>query len=183
MDGRLMLGFVVLGDVASQGSKNGFAIYRGSAKKGTREFTGRIAIVETGKDRLDSWREAIKCAARDAVGQDASASEFPLQGPVKVRVTFSLNGPRRIPAERLGWPCVKPDVDKYVRGALDALTMSGIWGDDGQAVVVNSAKVYRLLPEPGAVFELYQLPESSAEVVKDQIRYGEVFRRFAGVEA
>lgn len=178
-----MLGFVVLGDVASQGSKNGFAIYRGSAKKGTREFTGRVAIVETGKDRLDSWRNAIKAAAREAVGQDAVAEEFPITGPVGVRVTFSLSGPRRIPAERLGWPCVKPDVDKYVRGALDALTMSGIWGDDGQAVVVNSAKVYRLLPEPGAVFELYQLTEFSADTHKDQVRYGPVFRRFSGIEA
>lgn len=178
-----MLGFVVLGDVAQQGSKNGFAIYRGSVKNGTREFTGRVAIVEAGKDRLDSWRNAIKRAARDAVGQDASASEFPLRGPVGVRVTFSLTGPHRVPADRLGWPCVKPDVDKYLRGALDALTMAGIWGDDGQAVSVHSTKVYRLMDEPGAVFELYQLSACSAADVKDTVRAGTVFRRFLGDEA
>lgn len=178
MSDRLMLGFVALGTVTAQGSKNAFPIYRGSAKNGTREFTGKVALVETAKDDLDAWRLRIKLAARKAVGLDAPAAEFPLCGPVRVSVTFSVPTPKRVPKDRLGWPCVKPDVDKYTRAALDALTMAGIWGDDGQAVITEATKVYGLLPEPGVVVGVYALDADSARRAKDRVRLGSVFERF-----
>jgi Holliday junction resolvase RusA-like endonuclease len=183
MSGRLVLGFVTLGHVAPQGSKNSFPIYRGSAKDGTREFTGRVALVESGKSKLDPWREAIKVDARAAVGLDAPASEFPLRGPVRVSVTFSVPTPKRVPADRLGWPAVKPDVDKYVRAVLDALTMSGVWIDDGQAVMVQATKVYGLLDSPGAVVEVYALDAEASAVAKALVRAREVLRRFVRISA
>jgi Holliday junction resolvase RusA-like endonuclease len=182
MSGRLVLGFVTLGDVTPQGSKNPFPIYRGSARNGTREFTGRVALVESAKDRLDPWREAIKADARAAVGLDADASEFPLQGPVRVTVTFSVPAPKRIPADRLGWPSVKPDVDKYVRAVLDALTMSGIWKDDGQAVMVQAVKVYGLLETPGVVVEVYALDAEASRTAKALVAARRVLCRFLGNE-
>lgn len=178
MTARMMTGFVVLGALATQGSKNGFAIYRGSEAKGTREFTGKIAMVETDL-KLPAWRQLVKDAARASVGTYADASEFPLRGPVRVCVTFSVPAPKRVPGSRRGWPMVKPDVDKYVRAVLDAITLAGNnWIDDGQAVEVEALKAYDLLPAPGVVVTLYALDEDEAEAAKLKARAQIVFRRF-----
>ncbi|MEV0237596.1 RusA family crossover junction endodeoxyribonuclease [Nonomuraea sp. NPDC050786] len=171
-----MVAFLVQGDVTAQGSKNAFAIYRGSAKKGTREFTGRIAVVETAKKRLDPWREIIKAGARESMGRYVPWEEFPITGPVRVSLTFSLRAPKRIPPERLGWPATKPDVDKYVRGALDALTMAAVWRDDGQVVRHTATKVYDLLPSPGVVVEVHRLDAESAQAAKEVVMAQEFVR-------
>lgn len=178
MTARMMTGFVVLGALATQGSKNGFAIYRGSEAKGTREFTGKIAMVETDL-KLPAWRQLVKDAARASVGTYADAAEFPLRGPVRVCVTFSVPVPKRVPPERLGWPMVKPDVDKYVRAILDAITLAGnVWPDDGAAVEVRAAKVYGLLPAPGVIVELYAVDAVEAELAMEAARWSEPYMAF-----
>lgn len=169
MNGSLVVAFIVLGDVTAQGSKNAFAIYRGSKTNGTREFTGRIAVVETAKKRLDPWREIIKAGARQSMGRYLPRDSFPIKDPVRVSLTFSVQAPKRIPKERLGWPAVKPDVDKYVRGALDALTMAAVWHDDGQVVRHTATKVYNLLPSPGVIVEVHRLDEQSAQAAKEVV--------------
>lgn len=177
MTARLMIGFVVLGGIATQGSKNTFAIYRGSEAKGTREFTGKIAVVERDA-KLPVWRDAVKKAARASAGRYALLEEFPVRGPVRVDITFSIHRPKRVPAERCGWPSVKPDLDKYERAILDALTLSGLIVDDGQVTQTKPTKLYNILPGTGVVVEVYALDEAEETRARAQVIGGPVYQEF-----
>jgi len=73
--------------------------------------------------------------------------EEPMTGPVEVRATFTLARPKSAAKSRWA-PDRKPDIDKLLRGLLDACTTGGAWADDAQVVTVITSKVY---PAPGAV--------------------------------
>lgn len=64
---------------------------------------------------------------------------YPRDVPLAVDIVFHLPRPRhtRYPVAPLG----KPDVDKLIRGVLDALT-GAAWQDDAQVVNVNADKVW-----------------------------------------
>lgn len=179
MSGRLVMGFVVLGDLATQGSKNAFPIYRGSKAKGTRQFTGKVAVTDD-DPKLKAWRKIVTERARDARRElEASAEGWEcLSGPVRVQLTFSVRAPKRIPKARHGWPAVKPDVDKYVRAVLDSLTDALVWSDDGQAVIVRAVKLYDVLPAPGVMVELYRLDEHTDQAARQVAWASPVYQRF-----
>lgn len=155
--GDLKIAFIALGAPVTQGSKNAFPIYRGSAKEGTRTFTGKVALTDTAAG-LKEWRRTVTAAARRERDRlEGLGNWTQLSGPVAVSVTFSVPAPKKIPPERLGWPCTKPDVDKYARAVLDSLTDALVWGDDGQVVRLTAHKLYGALPEPGALVEVSSL--------------------------
>lgn len=163
----LRLRAVVYGTPAPQGSKRANPIYRGSAKNGTRRFTGRVTLTEMSK-KVAPWREAVQEAAREAIraqesGQAVLAPWEPLQGPVEVRVTFAMPRGKTV---RRPWPCVAPDLDKLVRSTLDGLSMAGVWKDDALAVRLVVEELYAgspgTLDSPGAVIELHTLTPSQA---------------------
>lgn len=153
----LKIAFIALGAPVTQGSKNAFPIYRGSAKDGSRVFTGKVALTDTAAG-LKEWRKTMTAAARQERDRlEALGNWTQLSGPVRVCVTFCVPAPKRIPAERLGWPCTKPDVDKYARAVLDSLTDALVWGDDGQVVRLEATKLYGSLPVPGVLVEVFTL--------------------------
>lgn len=94
---------------------------------------GRARITSTQGMKLQDWRQAIAQEAR-------SATESVLSGPVAVDLTFAL--PRPVSRRKRDlWPDRKPDLDKLVRSALDA--MSGVvFGDDAQVVELTARKLY-----------------------------------------
>lgn len=83
----------------------------------------------------------------------------PLVGPVELAVTFWIERPKRIPKERLGWPCVRPDLDNYAKGVKDALN-GIVWADDGQVCQMVLAKKYA---ERGSILiRVVRLPPAEA---------------------
>ena len=95
-------------------------------------------LVES-SSKLPAWRaEAVRCAS-GAVHD--SSCDFPLDGPIWVRLTFHLQVPKR---RRDAWPIKRPDVDKLTRAALDALTIAGVWRDDSQVAWLSARKVWAL---------------------------------------
>ncbi len=145
----------VFGTPAPQGSKHAFAA-RG--KGGVP--TGRIGVIESGHDRVKSWRADVVNAAFGAM---AAAGQPPaaLSGPVSLSVSFYLRRPKdhfgrgansavlRPAAPRV--PGAAPDLSKLIRSTEDALTSAGVWGDDGQVAAVTACKLYATPGElPGA---------------------------------
>ncbi len=129
---------VVLGTPAPQGSK-------------THVGNGRMIESSAG---VRPWREAVKWAWRDIAGQAA-----PLDGPLCVRLAFTLKKPTSAPKRRRTWPAKKPDLDKLVRATLDGLTDAGAWHDDAQVVCLTASKHYpaedpTALPHLGAVITI-----------------------------
>lgn len=170
---RLALSAVVYGVPAPQGSKKAHAIYRGSTKNGTRQFTGKVTVTEMSK-RVAPWREAVRSAVEEAIRLQAAhdAWEGVLDGPVEVHITFALPRPKSVSVTRRPWPAVTPDLDKLIRSTLDGISMGGAWADDKLAVRIGVEKVYAgtpgALPRPGAVIDLWTLegvsPEAHATV-------------------
>jgi Holliday junction resolvase RusA-like endonuclease len=66
---------------------------------------------------------------------------------VEVHATFTLARPKSAPKARWA-PDKKPDIDKLLRGLLDACTAAGVWVDDAQVVTVVTSKVF---PHDGAI--------------------------------
>lgn len=162
MSPRLVLTAVVFGTPAPQGSKKAHAIRRGSAAKGTLEYTGRVSVTEMSK-KVAPWRAAVAEAVQDAVKSQIEHDrwEGTLMGPVEVRITFALPRPKSVSVNRRPWPCVTPDLDKVVRSTLDGITTGGAWKDDALAVRVVTEKVYAgahgALERSGAVIEIWSL--------------------------
>jgi len=142
------LAFAVRGSPAPQGSKKNFAIYKG--RGAAREFTGRIATVESSRDHVRTWREAVKAAAADAMGHSGA---YPMRGPLAVSMVFVMTRPKshygtgrnalRLKPSAPRYPAGRPDLSKLVRAAEDALTDISAWRDDAQVVCYDVlSKVY-----------------------------------------
>jgi Holliday junction resolvase RusA-like endonuclease len=137
--------FRVFGSPAPQGSKKGFVNPR----------TMRAVIVDDNKAPLRSWRQDITRTAIEARGQ------IQFTGPVLVEALFYLKRPAAhfgvhgLKPNAPSYVMTKPDLDKLLRGLLDAVTASGLWRDDSQvASFGNSRKVYG--EQPGV--EVWILP-------------------------
>jgi Holliday junction resolvase RusA-like endonuclease len=144
------------------GSKNGFAIYKGSAKAGTKEFTGRVVIAETNQN-IALWRKSVRLACRP---NGVPLVYPPISGPTVVRFYFTLALPKSVTLKRRPFPSVKPDCTKLVRGTEDEFTQSGIWEDDARIVSTLISKAYvggfhpdmtPALPHPGCVVHVYEI--------------------------
>lgn len=137
-----MIRIVVYGTPAPQGSKS----FMGMSK------AGRAILVESSR-RVKPWRECVWASAT------AARTEPPLDGPLRVRMTFTLPKPASAPKRRRIWPMRMPDLSKLVRSTEDALTDAGIWRDDSRVVECLSAKRYPgegvdALDAPGCVIEI-----------------------------
>lgn len=149
LDGHLVFG--VWGDPAPQGSKSGFAIKRGGV------YTGKVAMKESSQ-KVEPWRESVVSRAQDAMASFAVMREMhegwrPLEGPVVLRMVFSLARPKKhfgtgrnarilkpgLPSRPTGYP----DTDKLARSTCDALAAAGMVRDDSQfAEYERLAKVW-----------------------------------------
>ena len=131
--------FEVYGLPTAQGSKRAFV----SSK------TGRAHVVETNASKVKTWREDVKAAALTAL---EAGDGVGMSGPVNVGLRFYF--PRPKSHYRTGknshllrgaapiYPASKPDIDKVIRSTFDAITTSGLWGDDRQVVMLLAEKFY-----------------------------------------
>lgn len=161
----------VLGNPAPQGSKNGRPIYKGRGPN--RVFTGKVAMVESSKEKVQTWREAVKEAAGrslhtyslDAQGYEGNPALLRIEErPVAVEIVFCFDKPASAPKRRRTWPIRRSthDVDKLQRSTFDALTDAGVFKDDSQIIDVHARKrftddVDAPLRTPGAVIRVWEV--------------------------
>lgn len=133
-------------------------VYGSPAPQGSKKFVGMAGghgmLVESSK-KVKPWREDVKAAAL-LVRNGAQ----PLDGPLAVRMIFTVPKPASAPKRRRLYPMRKPDVSKLARSTEDALTDAGIWTDDARITeYTRLAKVYPgedpdALEACGAVIEI-----------------------------
>lgn len=114
-------------------------------------YRGRIVSV---KAPLRKWRDSIRAATM------AKHEGPPLDGPITVHMVFQMPRPKR---PRWSLPAVKPDIDKMVRGCLDALsttkTQPGVIADDARVVSITATKTYH--GNPGVMITITRTEEGT----------------------
>jgi crossover junction endodeoxyribonuclease RusA len=172
----LVVRFEVRGVPAPQGSKHARPIYR-KGDGGQREFTGKVAQVESSAKRVRAWRYDVMDAAQRAM-QDHAAQHgqtegalFPFDTSLRLGLVFSLQRPADhygtgrnagvLRATAPAWPATTPDLSKLTRATEDALEHVGMIGNDKLIVAYDELrKVYAgsahplALPVPGAVITI-----------------------------
>jgi len=143
----------VTGTPAPQGSKRGIPIRRKNGTIGA-------AIVESAGDKLTTWRQDVRAAAEKAA-QEHHWTTPPRDIALIVDIHFAFTRPKS--HYRTGknshllrdnapkFHTTKPDIDKLIRGILDALTSAGIYTDDSNVIRAIAVKSYANQGEsPGA---------------------------------
>ncbi len=123
-------------------------------KGSTRAFVvkGR-AIVTEANARTRPWSALVRDAAQSATGGTIVA---PRGVSVRLEAVFTLPRPASLPKKVL-YPAKKPDLDKCLRNALDALT-GVVWHDDSQVVEITARKRYAAHTErPGVDITIHLL--------------------------
>jgi Holliday junction resolvase RusA-like endonuclease len=137
-----------------------FTVYGEAQAKGSmRAFGGHV----TDSNRhVRGWAQLVaEAASRELAARGGQQ----ITGPVLVSVRFGLKRP--IKYRRLGIHvahCVKPDIDKLVRGVLDALS-GVVFGDDKQVVTLSATKVYA--PADGAPYATITVERTTAAASYD----------------
>jgi len=125
--------------------------YGTPAPQGSKRHVGGGVMVESSK-KLRPWREDVKQAGLAAREAGAPC----LDGPVAVRMVFTLPRPKSAPKRRRH-PDRTPDLSKLCRAVEDAITDAGLWADDARVVdYFRLAKVWsgydeESLPMPGVL--------------------------------
>ncbi len=138
------ISITVYGQPGPQGSKS----FKGISK------AGKAILAESSK-KVKPWREAVVYAAREAM-----AGRPAVDGPVVLRMVFTVRKPKSAPKARRTYPATRPDLSKLTRSTEDALKTAGVYEDDARIVeYTRLAKVYPLedpdaLDVPGVVIEL-----------------------------
>jgi Holliday junction resolvase RusA-like endonuclease len=105
--------------------------------------------------RVKPWRDLVKQAA--SIRTDQLCLLGPLQPPYRVEVWFYITKPRTTRAKHPVAPTIG-DLDKLVRGCLDALTQSGLIEDDRFITQLEAFKEWTGAGEtPGAIIRVIEL--------------------------
>lgn len=125
-----------------------FTVYGSPAPQGSKSFKGTF-VDKTGRTRgimaesskkVKPWRQDVKAAA-EKIREERSI--IPLDGPLSVRMVFTLPKPSSAPKSRRTWAMRKPDVSKLARSTEDALVDAGLIADDARIVEYSRlAKVF-----------------------------------------
>lgn len=116
------------------------AVYGRPAPQGSKRHVGHGIMIESSK-AVKPWREAVKAACLDVT---TAPGWEPFDGPLAVRMVFTMPKPKSAPKGRRTWPDRIPDVSKLVRSTEDALTDVGVWADDAR--VVEYERVAKVFP-------------------------------------
>ncbi len=134
--------FTVPGHPVTQGNHKAFVV--GGVARITDKAGGRLLL----------WRHAISDEARKA-----AVHQWPLLGPVSVRMAFVLQRPQSHPKRRRTWPtgARSGDVEKLARAANDAL--AGVaFMDDAQVVHLDVTKDWAPTPYgPGVTITITEI--------------------------
>lgn len=127
------------------------------APQGSKRHLGGHRMVEV-SEHLPAWREAVKTAAREALTEPW----MPLDGPLRLSLSFTLRKPASAPKRRQTWPDRTPDLSKLIRGVEDALVDAGVVYDDARFVLLQAVKVFPgegpcALPSPGCVISIWRV--------------------------
>lgn len=129
--------FVAIGTPAAQGNHR----------------TSRNGGIYDSNKNLRPWRDSVTAAAFGAGPK--------LEGPLAVRMIFTLPRPKSTP-KKVVLPAKKPDLGKLARAVEDAITDAGLWHDDAQ--VVQYAALCKVwpgstgsLPVPGVAVSAVEL--------------------------
>jgi Holliday junction resolvase RusA-like endonuclease len=76
-----------------------------------------------------------------AAALEAMQGKAPLEGPLQIRIGFTMPRPNTVPRARRNYPATKPDIDKLARAALDGLT-GALYRDDSQVIELDAHKEY-----------------------------------------
>lgn len=125
----------VEGVPAPQGSKKGFVI------------NGKAVLVESSAGKLKTWRSQVAQAAKWA-----NDSGLPYITPVHVEIVFWMPRPAKPKFNHA--PGVKPDLDKLVRGVLDALVHAGTLADDSLVTSLIAEKRFAPGEKTGATISI-----------------------------
>jgi crossover junction endodeoxyribonuclease RusA len=130
--------FSVTGVPQPQGNKTAMA--KGVMVEGRRPAS---------REAFKLWRGALVDKARTVA---ETGGPFP-DGPLHVGLTFWMPKPASAKkAETWAWK--RPDIDKLERAVLDALTLSGLIGDDSRVCSVHKFKRYAIDRAPGVEVEV-----------------------------
>jgi Holliday junction resolvase RusA-like endonuclease len=137
-----------------------FTVYGVAQPKGNmRAFLKRgmkFPIVTETNRNVRSWSQLVAEGASDALIRTGGAQ---LTGSVSVSCCFALPRPKKY--QRRGVEpahCVAPDLDKLVRGVLDALSQV-VFVDDAQVVSLSAVKFYAAIDTaPYAQIQVEPMP-------------------------
>lgn len=135
--------------------------------QGSKRHVGNGVMIESSK-KVKPWRQDVMAAA---IGVRTGP---PLDGPLIVRMVFTLPKPASAPKRRTTYPMRTPDLSKLARSTEDALTVAGIWKDDARVVEYERlAKVYpesdpESLPSPGVTIEIRSMGEEHVTFDDDE---------------
>lgn len=120
-------------------------VYGEPAPQGSKRHVGRGVMVES-STKVKPWRQDVVAAAQEAIFSCEMTNDVlwePLDGPLAVRMVFSMRKPQSAPKRRQTWPDRIPDLSKLIRSTEDALTTAGVWRDDARVVDYDrAAKVF-----------------------------------------
>jgi len=147
-----------------------FVIHDTPIPQGSKRNYGKGRIVENNHQRLQPWREAVKTKALNTMtelhGGEIKLPLFARDEPVNVEIIFTFTRPRThyrtgrfADALKISAPhqhAGSPDLDKLIRGVLDALTAAGVWWDDRQVSRLIATKEFTnpRMPTPGATIRI-----------------------------
>jgi Holliday junction resolvase RusA-like endonuclease len=113
-------------------------VYGRPAPQGSKRHVGRGIMIESSK-HVKPWREDVRAAALTVRGEAA-----PLDGPLTVRMVFTMQKPKSAPKRARTWPDRVPDVSKLIRSTEDALVSAGLIADDAR--IVEYTRVAKVFP-------------------------------------
>lgn len=66
----------------------------------------------------------------------------PLAGPLQIAILFQVKRPKSVTRDH---PCVRPDLDNYIKAVTDAMN-GEFWKDDAQIIRIYARKCYGAMP-------------------------------------
>lgn len=101
-------------------------------------------VIHSQGSALAAWRSSVSLSAK-------FAGYKPSEKPIAIEIDFYMPRPRTV---KRVFPTVPPDLDKLIRGVLDALT-GIVYLDDSQVVDIRATKAYS--PDPGADIKIREM--------------------------
>ncbi len=141
---------------------DGKTVAKGRGRVGT--VNGHATVFTPAHTR--KYEDRVKLAASLAMeGRD------PIEGPVEIFINVYLDFPQSFSAKKReaainGFlkPCTKPDIDNYVKSALDGINTIVI-KDDNQVVSLHAHKSYRSKPALRIEVKEFYQPKSLEDML------------------
>lgn len=148
-------------------------VYGSPAPQGSKKFVGMVnghGMMAESSKKVKPWRQDVKAEALKVRN-----GEPPIDGPVVVRMVFTLPKPLSAPKRKRTYPDKKPDLSKLVRSTEDALTEAGIWRDDARVIGYQRlAKVFpnedpEALDSPGVKITVMRIESDAQHIARAQV--------------